>query len=303
MLIANPRAGGGRGAAAIGTVARRLRDAGLEVDIRPTLRAGHAPDLAARAMEEGCRLLLALGGDGTLNEVVRGVLARGPAPPDLWIAPVPSGTGNSFVRDFGLSPRTHTESVRRILAGAPRPIDACRVSYRERGQVQHTYFVNLFGIGLGARIAETTNRSFKALGGAGYQAAVFWNLLRLAAPRTRLEIEGPDGTVTRDEPLLIVLACNSQWTGNGMWIAPHADPSDGVLELLALGPTSRFQTVKFSLDVYTGAHLRHPAVQRYRARRFSVAPAVPSPLLLDGEVFGSTPATVELLPGALQMLV
>jgi diacylglycerol kinase (ATP) len=106
-----------------------------------------------------------------------------------------------------------------------------------------------------------------------------------------------------EERYTLVGMSNSQWTGDGMWIAPRADVSDGKLDLLTLAPISRLELIKLFPRIFSGTHLAHPAVKAATARRVTIAPSKPGPLLADGEVFGTTPVTVEVLPGALSMLV
>jgi len=101
--------------------------------------------------------------------------------------------------------------------------------------------------------------------------------------------------------LTLVSICNTQWTGENMWIAPTADPEDGMLDVVALGPVSRLELVRLFPRIFSGTHLAHPAVRSYRATRVTIEPEEPSPLLLDGEVMGRTPVDVDIVPRAIQL--
>lgn len=302
-VIANPLAGKGRGRRAMAEVAAALSRAGLRVEVMPTRQPGHAAKLAAAAVGQGYELLLAVGGDGTLHEVAGGVLACGAQAEEVVLAPIPAGTCNSFCRDFGLAWPNLEESVRRVLEGRRRRIDAARVIHGPPGGEQTSYFVNVFGVGFMAQVAEAANRRFKFLGGQSYTAAVFWRLAALGATLTRLELFDGTTSVVREAPFTLVGICNSQWTGEGMWIAPPADPSDGKLDVLTLGPISRLGLARLFPRIFSGEHLKDPRVSHSRATRVSIVPATPGPLLADGEVFGTTPVSVEVLPGALAMAV
>lgn len=301
-VVCNPAAGHGRCAQALPGVVSTLRAGGCDVHALTTERPGHAAALAAEAVRDGCDLIVALGGDGTVNEVVSGLLANDVAG-QIPVAVVPAGTGNSFARDFGLTPQKRDEAIARLMEGQARSIDAARVDYQAAGTMQTAYCINVFGIGFMAQVADATNRRFKALGGLGYSLAVFWQLAALRAPSTRVEVEYDGQRTTLEEPMPLVAVCNSQWTGDKMWIAPQADASDGALDVLTLGRLSRLELIRLFPRIFGGTHLAHPAVQTMRAHRITLAPETPSPLLIDGEVLGTTPVTVEVLPGAFSVVV
>jgi diacylglycerol kinase (ATP) len=298
-LIVNPEAGHGRTRRLAGPIAGELRRLGAEVDVRWTERRRHASELARQAVQNGTSIIAAAGGDGTLNEAVSGLLEEGSWPAGVAIVPLPVGTANSFAREFAVHTGHWQEAIRRMLDGRRRQVDAARASFQDPFGVERSlYFVNMFGTGFIALVAETTNRQFKFLGSLGYSAAVFWQLARLSAPLTRLEMYGPTGAITDCRQLVLVAVSNTQWTGDRMWIAPQADPTDGLLDVLTLTPVSRIELIRLFLRLFSGRHLSHPAVLAYRVQRVTIAPQSPSPLLLDGEVLGSTPVSVSILPGA-----
>lgn len=304
-VIVNPCAGHGKAGRLAPKIIQALHDLGSSPTVYWTERPRHASDLARRAVEDGATVLATLGGDGTLNEVISGLLSDGPWPPDVAVAPIPVGTANSFTRDFGILNGQWQESLQRLHAGKRRSIDAARVTYRDAdGTARTAYSVNVFGVGFMALVADATNRQFKALGSFGYSAAVFWQLARLSVSPTHLELRR-SGTGDETEetqvcqlPLILAAVCNSQWTGDRMWIAPQADPSDGVLDVLTLGAVSRLELVRLFLRLFRGAHLSHPAVNVFRAQEVAITPSTPSPLLIDGEVFGSTPVIITVVPAA-----
>lgn len=301
LVIVNPRAGRGRALSVVSDVETELRRTGFAPQTLTTDRPGHAADLAATAREDGdCAAVVAMGGDGTLHECANGLLRHGPCPDGPALVPLALGTGNSFVRDFGLASGQWRYALQRLADGHRQVIDAARASWTEGGQPQSGYFVNVFGIGFMASVADVTNRRLKALGGSGYSVAVLWQLARLTAPVTRLSIEGPSGErTTRELQLTLVAVCNTQWTGETMWIAPQASASDGLLDVLTLGRVSRLELIRLFPRIFSGTHLNHHAVTYEKARSVTIEPSVPGPLLMDGEVGDLTPVTVEVVPRAL----
>jgi diacylglycerol kinase (ATP) len=298
VLVVNPRSGGGRARAAAPAVSEALSRAGYQVELRETAAPGGAESLGAGARDAD--VVVTLGGDGTVSEVVNGVLGREDWPANLTVTPLPLGTGNSFVRHFGPASGDWRSALTGFLEGKRRRVDAARATWREGPHPRRRWFVNVFGTGFMAQVADVTNRRLKVLGGRGYIAGVFWQLARLASPPTRLSLDGAR-RLESDERLTLVAVCNTQWTGEKMWIAPRADASDGLLDVVTLGPVTRLELVRIFPRIFDGTHLMHPAVRSYRAARVEVEPSFAGPLLLDGEVMGTTPVQIEVVPGAIQI--
>jgi diacylglycerol kinase (ATP) len=296
-LILNPVSGKGRARRALPEVRTLLEAAGHSVMLLTTDSPGAAGPLAVQARDNGCDALVTLGGDGTHSEAVDGLLAAGPWPDRLTITPLPLGTGNSFVRHFGPKTGDWQRAVSGLLADRRQWLDAAIV---EPDGAPARHMVNVFGTGFMAHVAHVANRRFKRLGGAGYTAGVLWELARLAAPNTALTLDS-DAPEALEAPLTLVAVCNTQWTGEDMWIAPSADPADGALDVITLGQLTRLALLRLFPKIFSGTHLSHPAVRSLRARQVRVAPRDSSPLLVDGEVLGRTPVTVRVLPRAFQV--
>jgi diacylglycerol kinase (ATP) len=300
----NPRSGRGRALAALPGVSEALARAGYTLEVRQTRGPRHAEALAAAA--RGADTIVTLGGDGTVGEVVNGVLGQGAWPDHLALSPLPLGTGNSFVRHFGPFTGDWRGALGGLLEGRGRTIDAARVTWGTRDVTGGArvwgsrILVNVFGCGFIAQVADVTNRRLKALGGRGYAAGVFVELARLGAPETRLTLDGPEKR-TLAEPLTLVSVCNTQWTGESMQIAPGADASDGLLDVVTVGQISRPELVRVFPRIFDGSHVTHPAVRIARAARIRIELARPGPLLIDGEVTGTTPVEIEVLPAAVRL--
>ncbi|HET6399302.1 MAG TPA: YegS/Rv2252/BmrU family lipid kinase [Candidatus Thermoplasmatota archaeon] len=295
-LIFNPAAGHGRGAAAAKDVQARLQKAGVAAELVPTERPGHATLLAARLAETHDRVGV-VGGDGTVSEAARGVLDLPPAQRPT-LACFPAGTGNDFLRDFGIL--RVQDAVGAVAAGSIRATDA--VSVTCEGSIgnteSHTWSLNVVGTGLMATAAERANRDWKWMGRKGYDVAAAIEILRNRPSPTRLDLDGEraDG----DYPL--VAACNSVHTGGAMRLAPEAQQDDGLLDVVTcsqVGPAELLALL--ATKVRPGRHVEHPKVQVRRARDVYIAPATPTAVNVDGEIAGRTPVRLRVHARALRI--
>jgi diacylglycerol kinase (ATP) len=258
-------------------------------------RAGHLTELARAAVDGGATLVVAVGGDGTLNEVVNGIATR-----DVELATIPLGTGMDFGRTYDL-PRKFDGAVRAVLDGVPRTIDAGRVRYRAwDGTERERWFANVGSVGMSGAVAQRANGMSKALGG---RVTFFYALTRVF-----LEWENTEVTVTFDDgerrgKLHDVIVANGVWHGGGMMLAPDARPDDGLLDVVLIGDVSKLDFVTTAPKLYKGKHLGHPKVEALRTARVSVDSPEHLPIELDGEQVGTTPASFEVVPGALRVRV
>lgn len=298
LVVVNPAAGGGRAGREAGAALERLRSSGLDFVVRETTGPGHASRMAREAYAEGTRHFVAVGGDGTSFEVVNGLLPDG-APPATGdgrpcLAPLPLGSGNSFLRDF--HDRGAAGALEAILEGRRRPCDAVRLEH-DGGAL---CFINNLIVGFAADVGALRNRRFGGLGEAGYVLAVLVQVARLA-PRPRpMALDG--GPVDR-EPVTFVTLANSRFTGGTMMMAPGADPADGLLDVVRAGPMSRSSLLATFPKIFKGTHLGHPAVSTVRARVVDFAVDEPVDLLVDGELLPLRPTRAEVLPSALEVQV
>jgi diacylglycerol kinase (ATP) len=283
LVIINPAAHGGRAARRAGPL---LGTIGPHTVVH-TEGPGHAAVLATTATAQR---VIAVGGDGTVHEVVQGLMRRA-SPAALGILPL--GTGNSFVRDLGIS--QPTEAAAAIAADRRRAVDVVQVTCADRT----LWSINLFSLGFTAEAGELTNRRFKALGAAGYVAAVVVSVARLHHPRVPYALdEGP----LDDRPLTFVSFSNSRYTGGAMKMAPDADPSDGWVDVIRVGALGRGRLLTAFPRIFSGTHVAMPEVEHRRAHRATFALDGPRDLMVDGEVIRAWPHQLTVLPGALQVL-
>lgn len=290
-LIHNPVSGGARGGVLLRKAVALLALKGVEAEPVPTRHAGHAEELA-RELAAKHEVLLVLGGDGTLSEAANGVLSL-PAAKRPTLGFLPGGTGNDFLRDFGIL--TVEDAARAIAAGKTVAVDAVEVTWP--GGSRHS--INVLGSGLAAKAGARFGRSFRWMGKKGYDVAAAIEILTMHACPTRLELDGK--LIEGDFPL--VFACNSVHTGGAMPMAPDAKPTDGLLDVLTVEGEGKLGILDLlATKLRKGKHVLNPNVKIRRAARVRVKPATESPLLVDGEIVGHTPAEFRVLPGALRLL-
>jgi diacylglycerol kinase (ATP) len=289
-LIVNGAAGGGRGEARLARHLDRLRAAGT-IDVRPTAGPGHATVLAREAAAAGCDAVVAAGGDGTLFEVVNGLLPRDGGGPALGIVPV--GTGNSFVRDVGLAdPAAAADAIAR---GTTRPIDAVVLEDDDRV----LYAINLVSLGFSATVGSLVNRRLKPLGVPGYAVAVLATLASLRPFRLGFKLDDRPAETCH---VTLISFCNSRYTGGNMMMAPAADPCDGLLDVITIAPVGRMRLLRSFPHIFRGTHLSLPEVRSDRARRVAFAPMGTVDVIADGEVLALELRSIEIVPKALELL-
>ncbi|HMV67017.1 MAG TPA: YegS/Rv2252/BmrU family lipid kinase, partial [Myxococcota bacterium] len=248
----------------------------------------HATALA-RGLAAHPRLLCA-GGDGTAYEVVNGLMQAGGRPA---LGMIPLGTGNSFLRDFGIT--TAARALDAVVADRRRPIDVVRADC-DGGPI---WYINLLSIGFTSDVGALTNRRFKALGKHGYTVATVIEVARLRHHAFPLRL---DGGPTDARPCVFLSFNNSRCTGGDMQMAPSADPSDGRLDVIRVGPMSRLQLLGTFPKIYQGRHVDHPLVEQATAAQVDLDLDGPVDLMVDGEVIRRRLTRLVVLPGALEVI-
>ena len=295
LAIVNPAAGGGRCGRLAKTALEKLRAAGIEIEVMETAAPGDAARLVRAAYARGQRQFLAVGGDGTAFEIVNGLFpeaARGERP---TLGFLPLGTGNSFLRDF--TDRGAAHALEAILAGRKQACDVLRLVHAG-GEI---YFINLLSIGFTADVAAAANQRFKRFGELGYILGV---LLCLAQLRRRAFPLRADEEAEFDRRRCLFLSFNnSKFTGGKMMIAPKASTNSGLIEYVRWGPIGRLGLLRYFPTLFDGTHLAHPLASRRAAKHIEFALDSPVDVMIDGEVLTLDCRRIEVLPGALDVMV
>jgi YegS/Rv2252/BmrU family lipid kinase len=299
LLIVNPAAGHGRGKKVFERLEPRLRAEIPGLEVRFSEYPGHAVGIGREAARAGYDRILCLGGDGTPYEVINGLYADGRPSRLPEIGQIPAGTGNSFLRDFGIT--TPDAALEAILAGRTRRVDLVEFTHRpDRAGTETVRRVslNIIGVGLIADILQLTNERLKFMGSAGYSLAVLVRLVRGMSNRITILADGRRLDVA-DSALVV---SNSKFTGGKMKIAPPADPSDGRADIILFNGVNRREIVAIFAGVFSGKHMTHPKVETLQAAAISVESDPPLRLMADGELIGFTPLQLKVLPSELGFL-
>ena len=287
-------------------VQQLLQQAQVSFEIAWTEHAGHATVLAQQAASQGVRKVACVGGDGTTNEVVNGLMQVGDladADQRPTLALIPVGTGTDFARSLHL-PRHLAGAVEIAVHGVPGAVDVGHVTCQSASGPVNRYFVNVAGFGFDAEAADLLARQGKRSGRFSYARSVFQVLRRYVNKSLHIRL----GTAQHEQQITgtfyMVIAANARYFGNGMLVAPHADLSDGLLDVILVGAMSPLAFLRQFPNIYRGTHLAHPAVQSIRAQWLEVQATDAATVLLEGEgeVFGQAPARITLLPKALNVI-
>jgi diacylglycerol kinase (ATP) len=297
LFLVNPASANGSTGKRWPELAQRAAAVGLTADAVFSERQGHLGELARSAALAGTDLLVVVGGDGSVNEIVNG-LAGLDRQPD--VALVPRGTGWDFSRTFGI-PRGIEEAAKVALSGATRVLDIGRVTYRSWDGVERVlHFANVASAGMGGAVAQRANETTKALGGkTSYLLATLAVFARWKAPVVHLTVDGE----RRDANMHEVIVANAKYLGGGMKMCPDAEPDDGLFDVLALGDLTKMDLVRTMPKLYNGTHLPHPKAELLRGKLVTIDSETPIPIQLDGEQPGRTPATFEVVPAQLRLRV
>jgi diacylglycerol kinase (ATP) len=297
LAIVNPAAGSGRCGRLAKAALEKLRAAGVEIEMAETAGPGDATRLARAAYEQGQRKFLAVGGDGTTYEIVNGLFPEASTEGRPVLGFLPLGTGNSFLRDF--TDRGAEYAAAAIIAGKGRSCDVLRLTHAS-GEI---YFINLLSMGFTADVTATANRRFKGLGELGYILGVLVCLARLRRRAFPLRVE-EDGTADFDRRRCLFLTFNnSKFTGGKMMIAPQAVTDDGLIEYVRWGPIGRAGLLRNFPTLFDGSHVAHPLASRSGVRAIEFALDAPVDVMVDGEVLTLDCRRIDVLHGALDVLV
>jgi len=277
LAVVNPVSGRGRAKAAWPLLEKALIELGIEYSVEWTQHPGHATDLASHAHTRGFSRVLSIGGDGTLREVIQGLLGT-----DIEVGLIPAGSGNDFCRTLGV-PRDPLRALDVALGGDVRQVNV--------GEIDGTAFINVAGCGIDADIAMLAATKLRFLGGRLlYFASALVQLAVHKPKRYKLTIDGETISVNA----YLIAAANGRYYGGGMMIAPNADPCDGLFDVCVVRHMSKAEFVVNLPRVYAGNHLGHPRVEMWRGRSVVVETDSPARCQADGEVVATTPVRFQI---------
>ena len=304
VVVVNPAAGAGRLAKARETLTQKLR-AGLGAcEVLFTKARGDATELAAQAHAGGATTVISLGGDGTHNEVVNGLLRNG-YPTDVQFGVLSGGTGGDFCRGT-IGGHDLDAGMRSIVEGPAARIDIGLTRYRtDSGSRHERYFLNIASCGVSGLVCRLVEQSGKRFGGGvAFYLGTMRALVRYKPARLRMTLDGELLGDAEGTEITNVAVCNGQFAGGGMKFGPNARLTDGQLDVTIFRPSSLLSQFRHTPKLYKGQLDGVPGVSQHRGRRLQVEPASERPAYIefDGEAPGFAPAEFELLPAALPVL-
>jgi sphingosine kinase len=290
-LIYNPFSGNKKSISILEKITPIFEKGNLHTEIIETQYAGHARELANTLPFEGYDGLCVIGGDGTMHEIVNGMMKREDHA-KIPIGLIAGGTGNSFMHDIdALDPEV---AALRILTGRLRNVDIAHVD--ANGEI--LYGFNIVGWGLPTDIVETATK-IKWMGSQCYNIASIIEVIRNKPRLAKVKIDKQN--IAGDYGF--ILGCNTIHTGTAMKMAPLAQINDGLIDLIIVRKAGRLKMLYLFTKLFKGRHIGDPAVVYHQVKQFSIEPLQNHALNIDGEMIGCTPVHVKMMPAAIQVLV
>lgn len=290
VVIVNPASGHRRGLQVLQQVRLIFESAGAELDVKVCERPQHAFEITRDIDGSEYQACCVIGGDGTIHEVVNGLMNRATAAPPLGL--IPAGTGNTLHFHQHAADNA-ADAAKRILEGETGPLDVARVTMGD----EIVYCVNIVGWAAVADINIWAER-LRWCGPARYALATLRYIINPRARRAKLILD--DHMI--DDEFQMVIGCNTKYTGKGMLLAPRAEIDDDKIDVVVVRHASRWEMLRLFQRVFEGSHVDMQCVEYYQVRRFAIELNDQRPLNLDGETTGSAPFVAEMLPAALRII-
>jgi YegS/Rv2252/BmrU family lipid kinase len=301
-VIVNPKAGAGSAGRKVPELTQAFHARGVICEVEETRSPGDATGLSRKARADGVDLIAVVGGDGTLNEVSRAYVDDAGTPvegPPVGV--IPAGTGGDFRKSFDVGKELDA-AVERMLGAAPRPLDHGVLELTsDDGAPVRTTFVNVASFGLSGRVDRLVNESPKWMGG---RIAFFVGSLRALGTYRNAPVRiHVDGKPWHEGRLQLGAIANGRFFGGGMEIAPRADPTDGLFDVVVLGDLTMAASLRMTPAVYNGTVLEQPGVSSTRATTVEAEPLGTAPVYIDcdGETPGKLPLRATIAKGAMRI--
>ncbi|MBS3786968.1 diacylglycerol kinase family lipid kinase [Candidatus Bipolaricaulota bacterium] len=284
-IVVNPVAGGGTSLKKLPKVEKILDSEDVKYDIVRTRFPGHATELAGQIEASGDRVV-AMGGDGTVREVLNGILS-----PDTPIGIIPAGMGNDFARSLGISTDVSRAS-QYLINTAIKKVDLGV----ERGK-----FFNVMGVGFPSHVVERFNRYKR--GPVRSSLIYFIGLLRSVTDLDNYEFQLELDGNTRNQRANAIFVTNSRFTAGGLELVPQAEMDDGLLDVAIISGAGRMELLLALRQAYRGEHVNHPKIEFLRAKKVRIESRSRLIKMFDGELEGTTPAELEIAPRSRTIIV
>ncbi|HCT30836.1 MAG TPA: lipid kinase [Bacteroidales bacterium] len=299
--IINPQAGSGKGKSDWPQIESLLKISGIEFDFVFTTHKYHSVELTVNAINQGYKKLIAIGGDGTLNEIVNGVFIQKRFPTtEIAIGVIAVGTGNDWSRMYKIH-ETYEGKVAALKEGKLFLQDVGKVEYEESKVKQSRYFANAAGVGFDAEVARRTNR-LKEHGHKGkilYMGSLVRALFDYKPSYINIAVDGQKigGKIFS---LTVGIGC---YNGGGMMQMPNAVSDDGLFDVTVIRQVRRFEVIRNIYRLYNGTILSHPKITGHIGKEVIISSEMPIGLEVDGESLGVSPFTFSVVPKSINVIV
>jgi diacylglycerol kinase (ATP) len=301
-LIVNPASANGSTRRLWDRLEQTIKNNFGEFETSFTEAPHHATELTREALREGFEMVVSVGGDGTLNEVVNGFFDSGSAVnPDAVFGVICRGTGCDFIKTVGI-PKEIEDASRMLRGRSTRKCDVGYFTSRDKdGNEIERYFINIADFGIGGEAVDRVNKTTKAFG--GFLSFLYGTLKTILAYKGKMVRVVIDDNYEIEKKINNVVVANGQYFGGGMQIAPRAEVDDGLFDILIVDDMTLVESLMNISRLYKGTHVDHPNVECLRGK--TVTAESPDTVLIDveGEDGGILPAKFEILPAAINLKV
>jgi YegS/Rv2252/BmrU family lipid kinase len=301
FVLVNPVSANGSTREVWPKIEEEMKQRGLEFETHMTTAAGSATQAVRQALKDGKTTIIAVGGDGTANEVVNGFFeGETPINPDARLGIISRGTGCDLIKTLGI-PKDYPGALDVIAANRERKIDLALMEYtQDDGTPGRRWFANIADAGLGATVCKRVNRVSKSAGGLlSYLSGTLWSVLSYKNRWARIAV---DGEQIYEGSLVLAAVANGNYFGGGMHLAPIARIDDGKLDLILVRGLGKLRLLVNLLRIYRGTHLSHPKISTYRVDEVEINGEKPLEIEMDGETPGNSPVKISVRPGAIKVL-
>ncbi len=300
-VIVNPVAGSLSVGREWPRICRQLREAGLSFDYEFTKHTGHAMEIARRSADGGYHCLIAVGGDGTVNEVANGLLCSTRSG-DTILGIVSAGTANAFALSLGID-KDYVKALSLLTGQGRALIDVGVVQCWSQGQSIKRFFVNEASVGFSAEIVDAwkylPTRFGHSLNLALRTIVSYKSLTTHRNQRLSLRV----GNEVESSCCCAIVVANGRYLADGMQIAPHASLVDGILDVVVFGDVTKSELLKIRPMLYNGSHIRHAKIREEKTTNIAIESDEQLLVEADGDIIGEGPASFWVMPSALTVVV
>ena len=302
FVIINPNAGNGKGRKEWNTIRSILESHSFSYQPEFTSQKMDASKLAKEAIYNGYKTIIAVGGDGTLHEIINGIMEQGAVPTnEIYVGLIPIGSGNDWGKMFGI-PMDYNEAVKVIKEGRCYKHDIGLLNHHQDGVTKRSFFLNVAGTGFEAKVIKKSLDRKERRGKSNGTTYLMSLLTSLLSNKNQEVTITADGVTTRKTIFSLNIG-NGKYCGGGMRQAPNALPNDGLLDVTVIGDLNTFEVIRALKYLYNGRIYEHPKIDGFRAKKVVIESEISILSEADGELLGETPLEFTIIPEAINVII